>query len=104
MRTYRVDQHQIGKPAKGVELADGYEITSNDGTIKIRLLHITVMDGGMESGFYHTVMRIKEGTGWTEVSDIQNYNSKEKFLETIKDIEEFSQAYSELMTNNHINE
>ena len=103
MKTYRVDEHQILKPSKLIELPDGYQVTSNDGTVMIELLHTTVMDGGMESGFYHTKMWIKEGNGWTEVNNTQSYRSKEEFIDSIKDSEDFTQALSDYKFNNQNN-
>ena len=96
MQVYRTDRHQITKPMKGVETPDGYEVTSNDGTIRIELRHATVMDGAMESTFYHTVMWIKEGTGWLKVNETQNYRSKDDFLDAISNVEEFSEAVASL--------
>ena len=80
------------KPSKFIELSDGYEMISNDATIKIVLSKITVMDGSMESGFYSTKLWIKEDDGWIKVSDTSNYPTKEKFIEKMYESEDFTQA------------
>lgn len=83
------------KPAKFIELADGYEVLSNDSTIKIILRPVTIMDGSMESGFYATTMSIKEGDGWIAVNNTKNYGSKEEFIKDIIGSEDFTQAVME---------
>lgn len=103
MEVYRTDRHQIDKPSKFVERANGYEVINNDGTVKIALCHTTVMDGSMESGFYYTVMWVLEDGGWTKVSNTQSYRSKEEFINAISDSEDFTQALSEYKFNNQNN-
>ena len=83
------------RPSKLIKTADGYEVLSNDGTIKIQLRHTTVMDGSMESDFYHTVMWIMEDGGWLKVNSTQNYRTKEEFIRTIDESEDFTQAMAE---------
>ena len=80
------------KPSKFIVLTDGYEVLSNDATIKIILRPVTIMDGSMESGFYSTQMWIKEGDGWLSVSNTKNYGSKEEFIKDIIGSEDFTQA------------
>ena len=96
MKVYRVDEHQIEKPSKLVEHTDGYEVISNDGTTKLQLLHTTLLDGSMESGFYYTKMWIKEGEGWTEVNNTQSYRSKAEFIDAIRELEDFTEAIKEI--------
>lgn len=103
MKTYRADQHQIQKPSKMIEHPDGYEVISNDGTIKVRLLHTIILEGSMESGFYYTKMWIKEGNGWAEVNNTQSYRSKEEFIDAISESEDFTQALSDYKFNNQNN-
>ena len=80
------------KPSKFIELADGYEVLSNDSTIKIVLHKVTVMDGAMDSTFYSTRMWIDEGNGWLSVGNTQNYRTKEEFIGKIRESEDFTQA------------
>lgn len=103
MEVYRTDRHQIDKPSKFVERPDGYELTSNDGEVKVALQKTTVMDNSMESDFYHTVMWIREEGGWTRVDNTQSYRSKEEFINAISDSEDFTQALSEYKFNNQNN-
>lgn len=103
MEVYRTDRHQIDKPSKFVERPDGYEVTNNDGTVKVALCHTTVMDGSMESGFYYTEMWVLEDGGWIKVSNTQSYRSKEEFLKAIEESGDFSEATSEYRFNNQNN-
>lgn len=103
MKTYRADQHRIDKPSKLIELPDGYDVTSNDGTIKMMLHRCVARQEAMESDFYSTTMWIKEGNGWTKVRNSQSYRTKEDFIDALSKVEEFSQAISEYKFNNQNN-
>ena len=94
---------QEQKVSKFIELSDGYKMESNDGTIRILLRHITVMDGAIESGFYSTKTWIKESEGWIEVNNIQNYRNKEDFIKAISESEDFTEAIKEYRFNNKNN-
>ena len=80
------------KPLKFTALTDGYEMVSNDATVKILLRRITVMDGFMESGFYSTKLWIKEDNGWIEANNTKNYTTKEEFITDMEGSEDFTQA------------
>jgi hypothetical protein len=90
------------RPSKFVEGTDGYEVTSNDETIRIQLRHATVMDGGMESDFYHTEMWVKEDNGWIRANNVQNYKTKKEFIDAIRDVEEFTQAIAEMRDRQNV--
>lgn len=91
------------KPSKFIENADGYEVTSNDGTVKIALRHMTTLDGSMESGFYYTVIWVLEDGGWTKVNNTQSYRTKQEFLNALEESEGFAEAFSEYRFNNQNN-
>ena len=95
MTTYRVDQHEIQKPSKFVERPNGFEVTSNDGTMKIELRQYSILDGSMESSGFYTTMWIREGEGWIKVSNTQPYHTKEDFIKAISEVEEFTEAIKE---------
>ena len=80
------------KPAKYIPHTNGCEVISNDEQMKIELRHITVMDGSMESDFYHTTMWIKEDGGWLMVNNTNSYKTQEEFISAISQVEEFTQA------------
>lgn len=82
-------------PRKLTKLSDGYEVVNNDGTIKIVLRHVTVMDGSMESGFYSSILWVKEDNGWVKGDASKNYKTKEEFIKAISESEEFTQACRE---------
>ena len=84
-----IEEHRV---PKFTEHPNGFEVVSNDGSIKIVLQHTTVMNGSMESDFYSTKTWIKEESGWIEVNGTQNYSTKEAFIEVIRDNEDFTQA------------
>lgn len=100
MNTYKTSEHRIEKPSKFIKRPDGYEVTNNDGTVKVVLRRTLVMDGGMESSFYHTVMWVDEGNGWIKVSNMQSYRTKEEFIKAISEAEDFTQAIEEYRSNN----
>lgn len=96
MKVYRVDEHSIEKPSKFIEHSDGYEMISNDGEVKVCLLHSTLMEGSIDSDFYYTVTWILEDVGWVRANNTSNYKTKEEFIEAISNSEDFTQAVSEL--------
>lgn len=80
------------KPSKLMVYNDGYEAVSNDGSMKIQLRHTVVMDGSIESGFYYTVIWIKEDNGWIKTNGSKSYKTKEEFISDIRNAEEFTEA------------
>ena len=83
------------KPSKLMVQPGGYEVVSNDGVLRIQLRHEMVMDGSMESDFYATTVWVKEGDGWIKTSTTQSYRTKEEFIRSISDVEDFSEAMAE---------
>lgn len=88
-------------PPKFAENENGYEVVSNDSTVRLLLRHVTVMNGGMESEFYSTVMYVKEDGVWVHVNNTQNYRTKEEFINAISAAEEFTEAVAEFNNQNN---
>lgn len=88
-------------PPKFVENEHGYELVSNDGTMRLFLRRIIMMEGSMERDFYSTVMWIKEEGVWVQVSNTQNYRTKEEFINAISQAEDFTEAIAEFNNQNN---
>lgn len=75
--------------------ASGFEVLSNSGDIKVILRKTTVFDNNANADVYALSYFIKTGEGWVKGVNQQSYRTKEEFLRSIANVEEFSTAYNE---------
>lgn len=91
-------------PARMLATTSGYEVLSNEGDIKIILRKTTVFDNNANADIYALTYFIKTDEGWVKGLNQQSYRTREEFIRSIANVEEFSTAYNELRYEKSLNE